>query len=331
MTDSNSLPWSEAAALVQAATRVIAVTHVNPDGDAIGSMMGMTLTLQALGKTVIPAVDTGTPAHLKFIPGSEAVRSVLTDETADLVISLDASDVRRTGEVGRYALALGKPVIMVDHHQTNTLFGTVNLLNAETPATAEVLVDWITAVGWPLSRDAAYALLTGIVTDTLCFRTNTTTADTLDKARRLMNAGAPLNAITQQTVNRRSAATFRLWARVMPSLQIEDHAAWVCIGLEAKREAGYEEEGSAGGLAQLLNEADDAYVTAVFVEKSSEAVEVHFRAHPGFNVADLARAIGGGGHILASGATVQGTLSEALALVLPKLKEVARAGVPLFA
>ncbi len=323
------MEWIEAEKLIEASSQIIAVTHVNPDGDAIGSLMALTHALRNLGKQVIPVVDGGTPSHLSFIPGSADVKASLDGETADLVVSLDASDVPRVGEAGKKALALGTPVIMVDHHKTNTLFGTVNLLNDETPATAEVLLDWFDEMEIKLTKEVAYCLLTGLVTDTLCFRVNSVTADTLGKAHRLMAAGAPLNEITQHTVNRRSTAALRLWSHVMPNMQIEDHAIWVVVDQAARKAAQYEEEG-AGGLVQLLNEADEAYIAAVFVEKADGKVELHFRAQPGFDVAELARSLGGGGHTLASGATVDGPLEAAVARVVPLIKGAALAGTLAF-
>jgi bifunctional oligoribonuclease and PAP phosphatase NrnA len=320
------MQWNEAKALVERANRIIIVTHMFPDGDAIGSVMGLTHTLRALGKEVIPAVDGGVPKHLAFIPGSEGILPALTNETADLVFSLDASDAKRSGEAGAYAFKLGVPIIVIDHHATNTNFGAINLVNWVTPATCEVLVDWFTAVGWAIPQDAAYALLTGIVTDTQCFRISQTTAETLRKAQYLMTLGASLTAITQQTVNRRSTAAFRLWAKVMPSLQIEDGVIWAVVDLEAKKAARYEEEGGAGGLASLLAEADEAFIVGVFLERTGNRVEMHFRAQPGYDVSQLAFNLGGGGHRQASGATVDGGLQETVERVIPILKEAARAG-----
>lgn len=320
------MQWNEAKALVDGAHRIIIVTHMFPDGDAIGSLMGLTHTLRALGKEVIPAVDDEVPKHLKFIPGSESILPKLTNETADLVISLDASDAKRPGEVGKYAFALGVPIIVVDHHATNTMFGTVNLVNWITPATCEVLVDWFTAVDWTIPQPAAFALLTGIVTDTQCFRISQTTSETLRKAQYLMTLGASLTAVTQQTVNRRSTAAFRLWAKVMPSLQIEDGVIWAVVDIASKKAAHYDEVGGAGGLASLLAEADEAFVVGVFVELPDHRVEMHFRAQPGYDVSKLAFNLGGGGHVQASGATVDGGLQETVDRVVPILKEAARAG-----
>ena len=318
-----ALPWDAARALLDPATNIIAVTHVAPDGDAIGSLLALTYALRRLGKNVTPAVDGGVPDNLRFLPGASQVSGKLKGIQANLVISLDASDVQRIGEVGKQALDLGTPVIMVDHHRTNTLFGTVNLLDAEATATAEVLVDWLDALGAKLTKTVAYCLLTGIVTDTLCFRVNSVTPNTLAKAHRLMLAGASLPKITQHTVNRRSTSALRLWSKALPTLKVEDHTLWVVADKAALEAAQYTEEGGAGGLVQLLNETDDGHVAAVFREKSDGAVELHLRAQPGYDVSTLAKNLGGGGHMLAAGATVPGPLAETVERIVPLLKAAA--------
>ncbi len=278
------MQWNDAKDLIVAASRIVAVTHVSPDGDAIGSLMALTLALRDIGKDVTPVVDGGVPPYLQFIPGWEGIRTevaAVNDAHADLVISLDASDVQRIGEVGKAALALGVPLIMLDHHRTNTLFGTVNLLNIDAPASAEVVLDLIDQLEIKLTPEIARCLLTGIVTDTLCFRVSSVTGDTLGKAHRLMAAGASLSTITQKTVMRRSTASFRLWAQVMPTIQIADHVIWVVIDQAARQAAHYDEEGD-GGLVGLLIEADEAYVSASFREKADGKVELGFRSVPGF-------------------------------------------------
>ena len=316
--------WTDTQPLIDAAQTIVLLTHVNPDGDAIGSLMGITHALMPLGKTLIPAVDGGTPGHLSFIPGSDQIHVDLKGiTTADLVISVDASDIQRLGEAGKVALAFGVPMIMVDHHRTNTGFGTVNLLQPDTASCAEIVLEWIEALSLPITPEIAWSLLTGIVTDTLCFRVNAVTSGTLEKAARLMAAGASLPIIAQQTVNRRSMSSFKLWAQVLPTMQNEDRVIWAVVDKSALKAAQYTDEGGAGGLVQLLNEADGADIAAVFREKPDGAVELHLRAQPGFNVASVALRLGGGGHVLAAGATIVGPISEAVTRVVPLLKEAA--------
>jgi phosphoesterase RecJ-like protein len=316
------MPWADTRPLIDAAQTIVLMTHINPDGDAIGSLMGITHALASLGKTLIPVVDGGTPGHLSFIPGSDKIRADLKGITAaDLLISVDASDIQRLGEAGKQALAWGVPLIMADHHRTNVGFGTVNLLQPDTASCAEVVFEWVEALAIPMTPDIAWSLLTGIVTDTLCFRVNAVTASTLEKASRLMAAGASLPAIAQQTVNRRSMTSFKLWAQVLPTMQNEDRVIWAVVDKSALKAAQYTDDGGAGGLVQLLNEADGADIAAVFREKPDGAVELHLRAQPGFNVAAIALSVGGGGHVLAAGATIAGPVSEAVARIVPLLKE----------
>ncbi len=187
------------------------------------------------------------------------------------------------------------------------------------------MVDWLDNLGIKIGKSISYCLLTGIVTDTLCFRINSVTPNTIAKAHRLMMAGASLSKITQHTVNRRSTSALRLWSFALPTLRIEDHTLWVVIDKAALEAAQYTEDGGAGGLVQLLNEADQGRVAAVFREKTDGAVEIHLRAQPGYDVATLAKDLGGGGHILAAGATVPGPLAETVERVIPLLKAAANA------
>lgn len=329
--------WSDAnpqesAVLLMAAQSIIIVTHVSPDGDAIGTLLGLGHTLRENGKTVALAVDDGVPPFLAFLPGSETVREELNGVEADLVVAVDCGDEARMGKVGQQARALGKPLINLDHHWSNTLFGDANLVDAAWASASEGVLDWLDAMRLPISQTGAQCLLCGLVTDTLCFRTDSTTATTLAKAQRLMEHGADLSYIVQHTVARMSTSTIRLWAQVMPTVKIEDHVIWAMVSIEARKAANVAGKGSGdlkdGSLSSLLVQADDAFISCVMHEKDGQKVELSFRAKPGFDVSTVALAIGGGGHKLASGATVSGSLAEVEARVIPMLKEAAKANAP---
>lgn len=321
------LDWEAASRLVDGAQHILVVTHVDPDGDAIGSMLGLSHALRGLGKDVIAAVDGGVPGDLAFLPGAEDVRSTLDNLDVDLVIAVDCGDVRRMGAVGLVALELDAPLINLDHHPTNTLFGQVNLVDPETVAAAEGVLDWLDTLAPDLTYATAFCLLTGIVTDTLCFRTDSVRPDTLGKAQRLMLCGASLTEIVQRTVNRRSAAGMRLWRAVMPTVQLEEHVIWAVITREMYQAAGYPEHDDAGLVGTLI-QVDEAYISAVFKEKPDGTVEIGFRAVPGFDTSALAVMLGGGGHRLASGATVAEPLETLVPRVIALLKAEARRGEP---
>lgn len=323
------LDWQQAAALLADARRVLILTHVKPDGDAIGSMLGLGQALQESGRAVLMAVDGGVPPDLGFLPGAGQVQAALNGTAnADLVIAVDCGDEDRTGEVGQVARRSDVPLINLDHHATNTLFGDANLVDLQTAAAAEGVLDWLDQLGLPLSQPTATCLLTGLVTDTLCFRTDSVTATTFMKAQRLMEAGAPLSEIVQRTVSRTSYNGLRLWAQVLPKVQLEEHVIWAVITPDMYDEAGYAGTDDAG-LVSMLVQADQAYVAAIFRVRRSGQIELGFRAVPGFDTSAVAVALGGGGHMLASGATVRGEPAETLVpRVIALLKSAVRAGSP---
>ncbi|MEP7287960.1 MAG: DHH family phosphoesterase [Chloroflexota bacterium] len=327
--------WTEATTLLNAAQRVIIVTHLSPDGDAIGTLLGLGHALREQGKTVTVAVDDGVPANLQFLPGSDAVLPNLKDVQADLVIVVDCGDEARAGKVGKAARMLAVPMINLDHHWSNPGFADVNLIDSSWTSASEGVLDWLDAMNMPISRDTAQCLLCGLVTDTLGFRTDSTKADTLGKAQRLVESGGNLSFIIQHTLARMATSTLKLWAQVLPTVKIEDHVVWVTISIEARKAAGLNGKGSGdskdGGLSSVLVQADDAYISCVMHERENDQVELSFRGVPGFDTSTVAVAIGGGGHKLASGATVKGTLAEVEARVIPMLKAAVLAGSPISA
>ncbi|MBN1200717.1 MAG: bifunctional oligoribonuclease/PAP phosphatase NrnA [Anaerolineae bacterium] len=322
------IDWDEAGALVDGAQNIVIVTHVGPDGDAIGSMLGLARALRSLGKKVITAVDGGVPEPLAFLPGAQDVRSTLNGVAPDLTIAVDCGDESRMGQVGREALQSGAPLINLDHHRTNTLFGQANLVDLDTVAAAEGVLDWLDRLGIQIDPVTAFCLLTGIVTDTLCFRVETVTADTLAKAQRLMACGASLPEIVQRTVNRTPYAGVRLWSKVMPTVHLEEHVIWAVITQAMFAEADYV-DGDDAGLVSFLVQADEAYISVVFKEKDDGAVEIGMRAVPGFDTASVAVVLGGGGHRAASGATVDEPLDTLVPRVVEMLKAEVRKGQPL--
>ncbi len=322
------MDWNKAHDLLDDARQIVVVTHVGPDGDAIGSLLGLTWALRRLGKEVIPAVDEGLPPEFAFLPGAEDIRASLENVHPDLVIAVDCGDKERMGAVGVAATAANPPLINLDHHVTNTRFGTANLVDPGTVAAAEGVFDWLERLNIPLDATIATCLLTGIVTDTLCFRTDNVTAGVMGKAQRLMEAGAPYTEITQRTVMRVSYDALRLWAEVLPSMRLEPGGVlWAVIDLPTRQKLGYTANRDGGLVSQLVS-ADVANIAAVFREKDDGAIEIGFRAKPGFDVSGVAVALGGGGHPLASGCTIPGPLEAAIARTLPMLADAVKVGAP---
>lgn len=320
------LDWEKAAALISRAQKIAVLTHTEPDGDAIGSMMGMTLALRSIGKAVTPIVDGGLPARFAFIPSSGDVLASVDGVEADLIVSTDASDLQRLGVAGATLRERGLPLVQLDHHQTNLMFGDANLVDARTAAAAEGVFDMIQHYGWPLTPEIAKALLTGIVTDTIAFRTDATTGALLGKAQVLMENGADLSEIVQRTLQTIPTALMRFTAIVMQRLQLEPEGVmWVTITPDDYQQAGMPLDEYVG-LSGYMIQSEDAVISAVIRGISDGIVDVSLRARPGYDVSEIALSLGGGGHVLAAGCKLKMSLDEAVNTLLPMLKAEAQRG-----
>ena len=317
--------WTEATQAVEAAQSILIVTHLSPDGDAIGSALGLYNMLIKKCPSVTVAVDGGVPDFLEFLPHADHIRPVLTDGEWDLMISTDASDEERTGKVGEYGRAHSKTVINLDHHATNTGFGDIYVVNPDVASAAEVVYQWWEQAGYELDRDVAQPLLTGIVTDTIGFRTSAVKPGTLLAAQELMSHGASLTQITALTLDSRPYAVVDVWKRALPSVELDNGVISANITL-ADQENIDDRERMEYGLVGWLRQVDESMVAIVFTEDTPNQIKLSMRSKRGFDVSKVALAMGGGGHQQASGATVQGTLAEVRAKVLPLLAQAVKEG-----
>ena len=311
-------PLKQASQLIRSAHHPLLICHISPDGDAVGSLTGLGLALRQIGLKPIMACPDPIPHRFNYVP---AIETVVQDvnEPFDLVISLDSSDLKRLGHFPQMPAFGSVPLVNIDHHLTNLNFGDVNLVDPHASSAAEVVLRLLEYMAISLDAEMATCLLTGIVTDTRGFRTSNVTIPVMESALRLMKAGASLPYITQNGFNRRPTTVILLWRAALELLQIKDRVIWTSIPLAMRRAVGYVGNGDAG-LVSFLVSADDADVAAVFVEGEDGRVEVGLRAVPGFDVAQVALQLGGGGHALAAGCTLPGPMEEAQVRVLAALQ-----------
>jgi phosphoesterase RecJ-like protein len=211
----------------------------------------------------------------------------------------------------------------VDHHATNTLFGEVNVVVEQASATCEVLYHLFGRLDVAIDRPAADCLLTGIITDTQSFRTANTTAGTLAAASDLIAAGADLYRITTLALTLKDTPMLLAWRTGLINLKIEDGLFWTAISNAERVQAGHNGS-SSFGLGNFLADVHGAVMSAVLVEIADRRVTIGFRCRPPYSVADIALGLGGGGHHLASGCTLEGPLAEVEALVVTRCKESIR-------
>ena len=311
--------WEQAVELVHRSTHPLLICHVSPDGDAIGSLLGLGLGLRALGKTPTLACEHPSPLKFNFLSGHDTIVNSLDSDHFDLVIGLDASDLARLGNIYDADRLHGTPFIILDHHATNLYFGDVNLVDPTVASTAQLILTLLDHLGVPVEQDIATCLLTGITTDTVGFRTANVTPQVMGDTLRLMEAGASLSLVTHRSFNQRPLIELSLLARGLGRLEAEHGLAYSEISLADRRACGYDGGGDVG-LVGMLARTREVHIAAVFVEKENNEVEVGFRADPGYDVAQIALSLGGGGHAAASGCTVPGSLEAVKARVLPLLR-----------
>ncbi len=312
--------FKEAAATLEQASRVVVVSHVRPDGDGVGSLLAMTHLLEKMGKEAAPVLADGVPARFRFLPGADRVAKALPQQ-ASLTVAVDCSDPERIGfPPDRLP---GGCALSFDHHATNTHFARTNVVDADAVATAEVLYDFALDRGLPLDAELATNLLTGIVTDTIGFRTPNVTPKVLRMVASLIEAGASLADVYDRALNRRSLSAARYWGFGLASLGLEDGVVWATLTAEDRKKAGYPGADDAD-LINILGTLEGAEVALAFVEQPGGKVKVSWRSRSELDVAALAQQFGGGGHEPAAGAMIEGSLEHVKARVLSATRALMR-------
>jgi phosphoesterase RecJ-like protein len=301
-----------------AADKVLIASHVRPDGDAIGSLLALGLALQNAGKNVQMMLADGVPSSFSNLDGSQLVRTSPEGEF-DTFIVVDCSDFKRVGD---RLQSFGQPDLNIDHHVTNEKFGKLNLIEAEAVATAAILTDYLPAWGFKITEPIAAALLTGIITDTLGFRTSNMTPQALRQSALLMETGVDMPELYMRALIRRTIPAARYWGAGLSKLENSDGLVWATLTLENRKTSGYSGNDDAD-LINIISSIDCCKVGMIFVEQADNRVKVSWRAlDSGIDVSPVASHFGGGGHAAAAGADIPGKLSEVQPLVLKKTREM---------
>lgn len=294
------------------AQRVLIASHIRPDGDAIGGVVALGLALRERGKETEIVLNDGVTPTFRHLPGSELVQTRPTGRH-DLYVALDCADLRRLGPALE---SCGQPDINIDHHITNQAFGRVNLIEPDAVATCSILTRHLRRWDLPLTKAVAENLVTGIVTDTLGFRTPNTTPEALRQVADLMELGVNMPELYYRGLISRTFPAARYWGAGLASLQREDGLVWATLRLEDRKIAGYNGNDDAD-LINVIASIDDCQIKMIFVEQENGTVKISWRTQEaGLDVSKIAQQFNGGGHPGAAGADVPGPLEEVQARVL---------------
>src|SRR5947207_14570684 len=316
----------DVVAALTSARHVVLTTHVNADGDGVGSEIGLWHLLRDRGISVSIANPTAIPDRFHFLvpPGADASDGAAREiERADIVASLDIGDLSRLGNLAAVISKRQPPFVCIDHH-----VGPVKLppgpclIAPEATATAELVFDLATVAEWPLTPEVAQALYVGLLTDTGGFRFSNTTARALRVAAALLEKGVDPESIYSSVYASAPEGRVRLLAEVLQTLVVEPEVglAWVSVPADALRRHEVTAD-DLDGIVEFPRSIAGVRLAMLFRHVSSGRIKVSFRSMGEVDVAALAHEFGGGGHHRAAGASLPGTMAE----VEEKVLRVARA------
>ncbi len=312
--------FETALAALRQHDKIFIVAHIMPDGDCIGSALGLTWALRKIGKTVAVTCNDHVSNTFDFLPGFAELSPKLPGDE-QLLIFVDGSSADRFGPAFDSKFFAGRTVLEIDHHITNENFAPLNYVDPHAASTAEIMYRVIRALDIPLDSTIAQCLLTGVVTDTLGFRTSNTTIETLQIAMALIQAGGSIPDIIENAFNRVPLPSLRLRGRVLGNAKLDGVILWAQVPFSLVRELGVNGNGTGGIVNQLLS-VDAAKIAVLLTEKENGKIDVGLRSRGGYDVSGVARLLGGGGHKQAAGALIDGPIDVARERVLAELKKV---------
>ncbi|HEY5673249.1 MAG TPA: bifunctional oligoribonuclease/PAP phosphatase NrnA [Malonomonas sp.] len=293
--------------------RFLVVAHENPDGDAIGSTLGLANALREMGKDVVALNVDSVPEIMRFLPGCEQMVTTLpAGAMFDVAFVLDSGDLVRTGIP---VAKLCKTMINVDHHPHSD-FGDICYLDTSASATAVMICRILEACGYQLSLAVATPLYLGILSDTGSFRYSSANEESFQVAGRLVALGVDTWDIASRLYESLAPERMRLLGLVLPTLEISACGRWASVAMtdELLQLSGASEEHT-DGFVNYPRAISGVEVALFYRQVADREYKISFRSRGKIDVGGMARELGGGGHHNAAGAQVSGTLEEARAKV----------------
>lgn len=296
------------------AQSVLLTTHANPDGDAVGSVLGLAHLLRAAGKKVCCVNDDPVPRLYAWLPAADMMtltKDLPAEAEMDVAVILDAARVERTGQVAKI-LPRANALLVLDHHLESSPEGEMAYLDPGSSAVGEIVLDLADAMGLPLSREAAVCLYVSIVTDTGGFRFQNTTPRTHRLVARLLEAGVDAADVARRVFDVLSVGKLELLRRVLDRMErtCGGRLAHSYVTMKDFVEASATVE-DLDGVVNYTRNIEGGEVGMLFRETADGATKVSARSGNSFNCAVFFAPYGGGGHALAAGATLKMPLMQA--------------------
>ena len=305
---------------INEAENIVILTHETPDGDAIGSSLGMKLALEKIGKNA-DIIMSKYARMYSFLPGFETIKGESEIKNYDLAISLDCATLKRMDNKEYFENA--KKTIVIDHHGSNNMYGDINYVNPVSPACSEILLVILNYFEIEIDVKIGTCLMTGIITDTGGLQYPSTTADTFEYAAELLRKGVNISEICKKTLQTKTKANFELSKRVMERVELleDGKVAFSYITTKDMEEVNAE-EGDHEGLVNIGREIEGVEV-AIFIrqKENDDLYKVSMRTGDKVNASDVCLMFGGGGHPRAAGALIPGTIEQVKEKLLKEVRK----------
>lgn len=303
---------------IQKAKTIVILTHENPDGDAIGSVLALYMALKRMGKqadVVVPEV----PRTFEFLPCAEQIIKEGSKEAYDLAIALDCATIQLLNGFANY-FQNAKVKVTIDHHSTNTMFGDYNYINPDSPACAQILLTVLDYFGVEMDKEIGTCILTGIITDTGGFQYQNTTPETFEFASGLLKKGVNVSNIYKRVMNTKTKANFELRRRAIERLEFleEGRIAFTYITKQDELEVNAE-SGDHEGIVEEGRSIEGVEVS-IFLRETDKGFKASLRSNSYVNVSDVCLTFGGGGHVRAAGCVLSAPLQQAKERIISQVK-----------
>ncbi|MCB9029635.1 MAG: bifunctional oligoribonuclease/PAP phosphatase NrnA [Deltaproteobacteria bacterium] len=306
------------------AQKCLVLSHYNPDGDALGSSLAVANALQNLGKEVVSYNESHIPEKYHFLPGSKQIVSTLPEASFDMIVVCDCGDVSRMGDLTSVKLGNHSTILNIDHHISNTNFGTYNLVETERSSTAEIVYNLLSEMKVEITPDIASCLFTGILTDTGSFRYQCTGVETFNIAAELLKFGARAQEVAHEIYERRSRASVLLCSSALANMKFhkDGKVAEVFVSKEMMDSFSATADDTEG----LVEEARavDGVLVSVFIREQDGIWRISLRSSDPdhYDVSQVASSFGGGGHKAAAAFRSKRALEDFRPALIEKLEQL---------
>ncbi len=313
---------SQVVDLIEKKDRFAITSHLRPDGDSLGSSLGLYWLLRALDKEVEVIMRDPAPHSYQQLPGADTIRvTPAVDRSYDAVFVIECSDIDRPGLID-----LEKQfVVNIDHHSTTELFGTVNWIDSTASAVGEMIYNLSKATGVRVTKEIAECVYTALLTDTGSFHYSNTTERTFKIASELVRTGVKPAKTAEAIFGSYQWPKIQLLSQVLATAKRDDsgHVAWMRQTLEMQEQTKASEE-DADGFVNYPLAVGEVEASALFKECSPGVYRTSLRSKGDVNVAKIAEQFGGGGHRNAAGCTLQGSWDEVEQKLVPLLQDAVK-------